>query len=230
VQLNDVQRYQAAIEEAAGARSQALSLKLEKEALEEETSQGQDGLVGNLKAQEALLEQKLNSTRETTKRLQGQLETQKTGCEDQIGQLEAQIMELFRMLMEVGEGYEKILDSNSGTMDRKNLIENLNKYLERSKTLSILEGRGKKKKDGKHPDGEDDEDDLSDDETTPRKSDGKRGAAGRSKLFKASRISGASNVHESQFMDADEADERKQINHQLVANDKFVRSFHEQRL
>jgi hypothetical protein len=117
-------------------------------------SQGHDGLVGNLKAQVALLEQKLNSTRETTKRLQGQLETQKTGYEEQIGQLEAQIMELFRMLKEVGKGYEKILDSNSGTMDRKNLIENLNKYLERSKTISILEGRGKKKKGGKHPDGE----------------------------------------------------------------------------
>jgi cytokinesis protein len=116
------------------------------------------------------------------------------------------------------------------TLDRKNLIENLNKYLKRSNTISILEGRGKKKKDGKHPDGEDDEDDPSDDETTPRKSDGKRGASGRSKLSKAARISGASNVHESQFMDADEADEREQINHQLVANAKFVRPFHEQRL
>ncbi|KAJ8592772.1 hypothetical protein M405DRAFT_839644 [Rhizopogon salebrosus TDB-379] len=100
---------------------------LEKEALEEEMSQGHDGLVGNLKAQVALLKQTLNSTRETTKCLQGQLETQKTGYEEQIGQLEAQIMELFRM-KEAGKGYEKILDSNSGTMDRKNLIENLNKY------------------------------------------------------------------------------------------------------
>jgi cytokinesis protein len=230
VQLSDAQRYQAAIEEAAEARSQALSPKLEKEALEEEMSQGLDGLVGNLKAQVALLERKLNSTWETTNRLQGQLETQKTGYEEQIGQLEAQIMELFRMLKEVGKGYEKILDPNSGTMDRKNLIENLNKYLERSKTISILEGRGKNRKDGKHPDGEDDEDDLSDDETTPRKSAGKRGASGRSKLSKAARISGASNTHKSQFMDADEADERKQINHQLVANDKSVRPFHEQRL
>jgi cytokinesis protein len=218
VQLNDAQRYQAAIEEAVEARSQALSLKLEKEALEEEMSQGLDGLVGNLNAQVA------------TNRLQGQLEMQETGYEEQIGQLEAQIMELFRMLREVGKGYEKILDSNSGTMDRKNLIENLNKYLERSKTISILEGRGKKKKDGKHPDGEDDEDVLSDDETTPWKSDAKRGATGRSKLSKAARIYGASNTHESQFMDADEADGREQINHQLVANAKFVRPVHGQRL
>jgi cytokinesis protein len=62
-------------------------------------------------------------------------------------------MELFRMLREVGKGYEKILGSDSGTMDRKNLIDNLNKYLERSKTICILEGRGKNNKDGKHPDG-----------------------------------------------------------------------------
>jgi cytokinesis protein len=37
-QLNDAQRYQTAIEEAAEARSQALSLKLEKEALEEDVA------------------------------------------------------------------------------------------------------------------------------------------------------------------------------------------------
>ena len=41
-----------------------LGLKFEKEALEKEMSQGHDGLVGNLKAQVALLEQKLNPTRE----------------------------------------------------------------------------------------------------------------------------------------------------------------------
>ena len=202
-QLNDAQRYQTAIEEAAEARSQALSLKLEKEALEEEMSQGHDDLVGNLKAQVALLEQKLNSTRETTKRLQWQLETQKTGYEEQIVQLESQIMELFRMLKEVGNGYEKILDSSSGTMDRKNLIEYLNKYLEQSKTISILAKRGKKKGGWQ----------ISDNETTPRKSDGKRGASGQSKLSKAAWISGASNMHESQFMDVDKADEREQMNH-----------------
>lgn len=229
-QLNDAQRYQEAIHDAAEARSQTLSLKLEKEALEEEMSQGSEGLVGNLKAQVALLEQKLNSTRETTIRLQGQLETQKAGYEDQIAQLEAQIMELFRMLREVGKGYEKILDSNSGTMDRKNLIENLNKYLERNKTISILEGRGKKKKENKHEDGENDEDDLSEDDATPRKTDVKRGINSRSKLSKTARISGISNGHESQFMDADEAHEREQINHQLVANANFVWFFHEQRL
>jgi len=224
-QLNDTQRYQAAIQEAAEARSQALSLKLEKEALEEEMSQGLEGLVGNLKAQVALLDQKLHSTRETTKRLQGQLETQKVGYEEQIAQLEAQIMELFRMLREVGKGYEKIIDSSSGTMDRKTLIENLNKHFERTKTISILEGRGKKGKDGKHEDGEHEEDDISEDDATPRKSDAKRGvngSKGRSKLSKIARTSGASNGHESQFMDADEAEEREQINHQLVANAKFV--------
>jgi hypothetical protein len=47
---------------------------------------------------------------------------------------------------------------------------------------------------------------------------------------KAARISGASNAHESQFMDADEADEREQINNQRVGNAKFVRPFHEQQL
>jgi cytokinesis protein len=110
-------------------------------------------------------------------------------------------------------------------MDRKTLIETLNKHLERTKTISILEGRGKKTKDNKQGDGEDDEDDQSDDGATPRKSDvqrGTNGSRGRSQHSKAARISGVPNGHESQFMDADEADERAQINHQLVANAKFV--------
>jgi cytokinesis protein len=53
-------------------------------------------------------------------------------------------MELFRMLKEVGKGVEKVFE-NSGAMDRKSLIESLEKHLHRHKTISILEGREKRK-------------------------------------------------------------------------------------
>ncbi len=49
-QFNEADRYQIAEDEVAQARALAVRLKLEKEALEEEISQGQEGLTGKLKA------------------------------------------------------------------------------------------------------------------------------------------------------------------------------------
>ncbi|PPQ66836.1 hypothetical protein CVT26_009615, partial [Gymnopilus dilepis] len=138
-QFNEADRYQAAEDEAAEARALAVRLKLEKEALEEEISQGQDGLVGKLKDHIAALEEKLSVSRETTSRLHRQLETQKASYEEKINQLEAQILELFRMLKEVGKGVDSILDG--GAMDRKALVATLERNFQRQKTISILEGK-----------------------------------------------------------------------------------------
>lgn len=54
-QLNESDRLQVAENEAADTRAQALRLKLEKEALKEETSQGFDGLVGQSKGKDLIL-------------------------------------------------------------------------------------------------------------------------------------------------------------------------------
>lgn len=225
-QLNEVDRLQVAESEAAETRAMALRLKLEKEALEEEMSQGLDGLVGRLKDQVSHLEQQLAIARETTSRLQTQLEVQKAGYEEQIAQLEAQIMELFRMLKEVGKGVDKIIESNTGSMDRKTLIDVLNRHLERSKTIDILEGRDQRRK--KRGDGEGDEIEGSDPDSrdaTPRKCDPKRDTSTRGQpngIMKSGRISTAQGGRESQFMDADEADMGEQIQHQLAAGVKIV--------
>jgi cytokinesis protein len=228
-QMNEVDRSQAAEDEAAEARAQALRLKLEKEVLEEEISQGLDGLVGQLKDKISHLEQKLAIARETTSRLQNQLEAQKAGYEEQIAQLEAQIMELFRMLRELGKGMDTIIESNSGSMDRKTLIEVLNKHLERAKTISILEGRGRKKKKGAGGGEGEDESEGSEEESmdvTPRKTDGRKGGNSvRGKhnvMTKSARVSAAQVGRDSQFMDADEADVREQIQQQLAAGVKIV--------
>jgi cytokinesis protein len=217
-QFNEADRYQAAEQEAAEARTQLMKLRIEKDALEQEISQGQDGLIGQLKDKVMQLEQKLQVSRETTGRLQGQLEAQKTGYEEQIGQLEAQIMELFRMLKEVGKGMDTILDS--GSMDRKTLVANLEKHFQRNQTISILEGRDKRRR-KRGPQAAEDESEQSGDEkdATPGKS-----SLRRKNGSKSSKSRNAQSGRASQFMDADEAAAERQMQQQLAAGAKLVRA------
>jgi cytokinesis protein len=213
-QFNEADRYQAAENEAAEARTQLLRLRLEKELLEEEIAQGHDGLVGQLKEKVMQVEQKLQVSRETTTRLQGQVQTQREGYEEQIRQLEAQIMELFRMLKEVGKGMDTILDT--GSVDRKTLVATLEKHFQRNKTISILEGRDKRrKKKGSNAPEEMDEDDR-----TPRKS-----TSLKNKESKSSKVSDARGTRASQFMDADEVTAQEQMQQQLAAGAKMVGIF-----
>ena len=210
-QFNEADRTQYLEDELSKANAAALRFRLEKEALEEEVAQGEGGLVGSLKAKAARLEEKLAISRENTTKLQGQLETQKAGYEEQIAQLEAQIMELFRMLKEVSRGVGKIIDhASAGGMDRKTLIETLEKHLQRDKTIKTLEGRGR------NADG-----DYVDEEETPKKNGSlRRGTASTSgrgrKASHMARVSEAQNGRSSQFMDADDDDEQEQIQQQIA--------------
>jgi cytokinesis protein len=223
-QFNKSDRLQVVELEAAEARALAVRLKLEKESLESEVAQGEDGLVGNLKIQLVQTEEKLKNSRETASRIQNQLEVQKVDYEERINQLEAQIMELFRMLKEVGVG--AILDR--GTMDQKAFIETLERSFQRHRTISILEGRSRKKKIG--PDGTvEDDDELEDPESTPGKtslrSSRPPGSMGKRSLSKGTKQMGRT-VDEtgrvSQFMDAEEADAQEQIQQQMAAGAKMV--------
>lgn len=230
-QFNEADRYQVAEDEVAQARALAVRLKLEKEALEEEISQGQDGLTGKLKAQISNLEEKLLVSRETTSRLHGQMEKQKVSYEDRINQLEAQIMELFRMLKEVGKGVETILD-NGATMDRKALVDTLERTFQRRKTISILEGKeGPNRRRRRGSKGNGPEEEEEDTDSTPRKGSTKQGQAtvtSGKKLFQGpsgEKIFIDENGRVSQFMDADDADAREQVQQQLVAGVKLVRHF-----
>ncbi|RXW21019.1 hypothetical protein EST38_g4845 [Candolleomyces aberdarensis] len=228
-QFNEADRYQTVEDEATEARAMAMRLKLEKEALEEEISQGHDGLVGSLKAQLAQAEEKLRLSRETNSKLHNQLESQKTSYEDKIAQLEHQIMELFRMLKEVGNGVETILES--GGMDRKTLVEKLERNFQRHKTISILEGRQGRSRRGKTSLGSlggvggfsEDESDV---DSTPVKGSLRRSRPMGSKKGKAPKVNGARmTVDESgrvsQFMDADEDDAQEQVQQQLAAGVKL---------
>ncbi|KAI1788457.1 hypothetical protein LXA43DRAFT_1159295 [Ganoderma leucocontextum] len=215
-QFNEADRHQQLEEELALSNASALRLRLEKEALEEEVAQGEGGLVGSLKAKVARLEEKLAISRENTQKLQGQMEVQKAGYEEQIAQLEAQIMELFRMLKEVSKGVGKIIDhANAGGMDRKTLIDTLERHFQRDKTISILEGRGKRRDGGDGGEAGD----GTEDEETPRKGGSLRrnqpSTRGR-RTPRMERISEAQNGHTSQFMDADDEIEQEQIQQQIA--------------
>lgn len=227
-QFNEADRYQLAEDEAAEARALAVRLKLEKEALEDEISQGHEGLIGALKTQIASMEEKLSVSRETTSRLHGQLAHQKATYEDKIQQLEAQIMELFRMLKEVGKGVETILDGGNG-MDRKALVQTLERNFQRRKTIGILEGKeGHNRRKGPSGGNVQEEEEEEDTDATPGKSDLRKPNAGRvvgKKLFH--NLDGQEQVVDesgrvSQFMDADEADAREQVQQQLAAGVKLV--------
>ncbi len=217
-QFNEADRYQTVEDEANKARAEALRLKLEKEALEDEISQGHDGLVGQLKERLAHAEQKLNVSRETTARLQGQLVTQKSGYEQTIAQLEWQIMELFKMLKEVGQGGVETIVDNGG-MDRKTLVETLEKNWQRTKTIGILEGReGRNRRTGLGGGEGEEEEEEEDMDATPRKNGLRRSKVVR----KASKTGGPKSSEDgngrvSQFMDAEDQDADEQIQHQLAA-------------
>lgn len=148
-------------------------------------------------------------------------------------------MELFRMLREVGNNVDTILDQ--GAMDRRTLVDTLEKQFQRNKTISILEGNkgwgktgGKSKRGGGGGDGQgdgEDGDDGDDIDATPGKSSLRRGSksiGSRKKSTKGARVTGgATKLDEagrvSQFMDADEDDAREQIQQQLAAGTQVVR-------
>ena len=233
-QFNEADRHQNLEDDLSQARANILRLKLEKENLEEELSQSNGGLVGTLKGKVATLEDKLKVSRENTSKLQGQLETQKAGYEEQIDQLEAQIMELFRMLKEVDKGVNRIME-NSGGMDRRTLIETLEKHMQRDKTIGILEGRDRRKKKKRTGQaggdaGEGSGGSEEDDEGTPTKAGSLRRrhasiSKSRTKSVKATRFSEAQNGRSSQFMDADESIEQEQVQQQLAEGVRLVSPF-----
>lgn len=227
-QFNNADQYRVLEAEATKMRADLRRLQLEKESLEGEVINGGDGLVGVLKGKMASLEEKLQISRETTARLQTQLETQKSGYDEQVTQLEAQIMELFRMLKELGaEGVGKIMDDGD-SMDRKALIATLEKHLQRSKTIDILEGRERysvrRKKNANE--GQDDDDSQSDDDpdATPGKTKLRRQDHAK-RSYQVARTSEGVNGRTSQFMDADEADVKEQIQQQLAARVMVVSCF-----
>jgi cytokinesis protein len=222
-QFNEADRLQAALEGVAEGRSLASKLQLEKVSLEEEIAQGLDGLVGRLKEQLVKVEDKLNISRETTSRLQNQLVIQKAEYEERIAQLEAQVLELFRMVKEVGSGVVSVIDN--GSTDRKALIDALEKQYQRREAIHMLEGKdsGMNKKSTKT--GVSEQGDADEENSDPDATPGKPKKHANTPLRQNNKPSGLvldETSRVSQFMDAEETDAQEQIQQQMAAGVKIV--------
>lgn len=216
-QLNEAERFHVVEEQANEAKARAHQLKTEKEQLEEEISHGADGLVGQLKEKVTHLEDKLRGSRTTVELLQGRLEEQRAGYEEQITQLEAQIMELFRMLRELGRGVDEIVDKGQA-MDRKELMATLEKQIERSKAISMLEGRRDSRRRTRGRGGGEDGDGSGEDGShSGSLRRGSRAAGkGRKNHIKSQAL------RDSQVADADELSVQEHIEERIAAGEHMV--------
>ena len=222
-QFNEADRLQAALEGVAEGRSLASKLQLEKASLEEEIAQGLDGLVGRLKEQLVKVEDKLNISRETTSRLQNQLVIQKTEYEERIAQLEAQVLELFRMVKEVGSGVVSVIDN--GSTDRRALIDALEKQYQRREAIHILEGKDSSMNKKSTKTGVSEQGDADEENSDPDATPGKPKKHANASLRQNNKPSGLvldETSRVSQFMDADETDAQEQIQQQMAAGVKIV--------
>jgi cytokinesis protein len=215
-QFGEQDRAQKAEDELATVRAQLSRTQLEKEALEEEISRGEQGLVGQLRGKVVVLEEKLRQSRSNNEALEAKLGDQKRQYEDAIEQLEAQILELFRMIRDVNPfDFEKLKELNSGDMKGGELLTVMKRQLDRDKTFSILEGNRTPRKGRRSERGstlpEVAEDEADGENTTPQ---AKRAVNGRVAGPRATADGTPTGPEEraSQFMDADEEHEQMQQN------------------
>lgn len=224
-QFGEQERASQTEEELVLVRRELNRVKLQKESLEEEIARGGEGLVGALKQKLNKAEEKLQTSRALSDSLQARIAEQKRGYEEQIQQLELQIGELFKMLRDVRTGSRGPVGLSSkegGAVDRSEFIANLEKQMERKKTIGILEGRHKKKKRQLEPGAilEEDEDQGDDDPTITQVAKDRARAPGSNQrnegdgtqIMSDSRANGRS----SQFEDPEEEQEQRHIEENLA--------------
>lgn len=144
-------RIEQANEEIKALKSALSRMDREKADMMEEMAGGNDGLVGQLKAQVTELEEKLRKSRAATDALRDQLEGSKRDYETRIADLELIIQELFNMLRETNH-LDAVSSMDQGPINRMQLIRDLREKWHRKKTIEKLEGG-----DGKKTQAEDEE-------------------------------------------------------------------------
>jgi cytokinesis protein len=135
----DQDRLDKALANAAEMKATAQQLALEKAAVEEELAQSGQGLVQKLQDKLAATEELLKGSRAATKKLELELEEMKKMYEERIASLELRIQELFNMLRESRE-LENVAAGSGGTIDRAEMIANLERQHELKKTIQRWDG------------------------------------------------------------------------------------------
>jgi cytokinesis protein len=147
--FSDQDRLQKALDEAATFKAHADRLNLEKVELEDQISQQQGGLVHQLKSTVARTEEDLRISRSATESLETRLESTERAHREKEAELELQVRELFNMLKEAR--MLEVVEGDSGVLDRRELMEQMEKKLQRTKTIHALEGRTASKVPDKKP-------------------------------------------------------------------------------
>lgn len=160
----DQDRLQEAITETTELKVIISKLKRDKEALEEEVNQGNDGLVKNLKTRLARTEEDLKISRSASAGLQAKVQEVERSYQERLAEQELQIRELFNMLKEA-RALETVTDE-AGVLNRRELMDLMEKKLQRTKAIHQLEGRHLSRK----PTRKDELEVLEEDEGRPGKS------------------------------------------------------------
>lgn len=136
--FGDQERLEIALEDAADAKATISRMKREREALEEEIAQKDQGLVGKLKAQVEATERALVTSRSATQTLMSEMVEIERINQEKVTALETQAEGLFNMLDETNL-LETIRDQD-GTLDRTELVDLMQKKIQRTKAIRKLEG------------------------------------------------------------------------------------------
>lgn len=202
------ERVDSAAEEVRQMKTALATAHREKAALAEEISAGNDGLVGQLKAHIAELEDKLRRSRTATESLEDQMEKMKQDYESRIRELELIIQELFNMLRETSH-LDQVTAMSEGPFDREQLIHQLRQQWERKRTIRKLEGRDMRSiSPVRSPIAEEEEPEA----------DAQVIQAAKGNMTKAME----KHMSGSQFMDAEEERVRAHIEHALVTSSDHV--------
>ncbi|KNZ52765.1 hypothetical protein VP01_3455g3 [Puccinia sorghi] len=135
----DQDQLQSTMAELQEAKRQADRLKRDKNTLEEELMANQDSKVLELKQTNEQIERALNISRTATDALQSRIAEMEKQHRSQLTQQDLQIRELFTMLKE-SKNLDVVQD-DTGILDRRELMDIMNKKLQREKAILTLEGR-----------------------------------------------------------------------------------------
>lgn len=188
-QFADQDRLEDALEDASDARATIARLRRERETLEDELAQKDGGVVGQLKQRVGELERNLATSRQVGEALKGELTNTERAYKSRIAALELQVRELFSMLKEA-KTLEAIRD-DGGVLDRRELMDMMEKKIQRTKAIQRLEGAGS---------------------STPTGSSLEVGSPGGDRAR-----SGASSPRKSRFEDAPDEEVRKHIEDSLMS-------------
>ncbi|CAO1620396.1 unnamed protein product [Parajaminaea phylloscopi] len=124
-------------------KTEARNAEQERAKLQAQLEQESEGLVGKLKEQIASLEEDLEVSRGNHEALQRDLEDMERGYIDRIVKLEVQNRDIYEMAKE-NAGPADVYPGGKASLDRQEMVDTLERQLERDRTIRKLEANARK--------------------------------------------------------------------------------------